>query len=688
MTLLSLPKFRDRRPAHPLPRRRPIALRPTLDHLEERLVLSTAAHPVATAEVHALATAAKARLSVPIVISGIDITNVTRNANGLLQFSGTIGGTIFGQTFTTPLTGSVAAGKSAPTLKLNLQPIQLGLQGLNVTTGALNLSLTTAGKAGTLGKLLATDLNAAIKSGSAGTSQVASLLNTDLNNAGLLNALNRTFAQSTAKLASATPATAGAPTMVNFNLAGSALRFQGLSGKLLAASNSPVSVKLSAAPNSGLLGNLLGGISGGTSPASLGQVSSALNTIDTTVVPITSTTLPGLLGSSPSTTTAPASSVSTAGATPILNLTLAPIDLNLLGLEVKLYGNTPADPVTVAISALPGSGDLLGNLLADVSGLLNTQGVSKALNTVLGSVINLANASTLSVNGSTPSTTYTSTTSVLDAFIAPVHLNLLGALVDTSPIHLQILAHAGNGLLLGNIVTGLANLLNNPSGNLVKDLESGLNNLLGQLNTLYPGLNSTPSTPPLTSNAPGSTQILSLTVPPINLDLLGLILQTSTIQVNATAQSGSGELLGNLLSDVLNTANITPTDLLTINGQLNSVLGKVVGVLNASTLTLSSGALGTLTPLLQELASPTLINTTGGSVPPESVLNLNIASNNGGPPVDVNLLGLVVTTSDIQVQLLAQPGNGKLLGNLVYNVSHLLDGGLLNVLSILNGLGI
>jgi len=26
--------------------------------------------------------------------------------------------------------------------------------------------------------------------------------------------------------------------------------------------------------------------------------------------------------------------------------------------------------------------------------------------------------------------------------------------VDTSPIHLQILAHAGNGLLLGNIVTG------------------------------------------------------------------------------------------------------------------------------------------------------------------------------------------------------------------------------------------
>jgi hypothetical protein len=40
------------------------------------------------------------------------------------------------------------------------------------------------------------------------------------------------------------------------------------------------------------------------------------------------------------------------------------------------------------------------------------------------------------------------------------------------------------------------------------------------------------------------------------------------------------------------------------------------------------------------------------------------------------------------VQLLAQPGDGQVLGNLVYNVSHLLDGGLLSVLNILNGLGV
>ena len=49
----------------------------------------------------------------------------------------------------------------------------------------------------------------------------------------------------------------------------------------------------------------------------------------------------------------------------------------------------------------------------------------------------------------------------------------------------------------------------------------------------------------------------------------------------------------------------------------------------------------------------------------------------------------MVTTSNIHAQLLAQPGNGQILGNLVYNVSHLLDpGGLLSVLTILHALGL
>ena len=176
----------------------------------------------------------------------------------------------------------------------------------------------------------------------------------------------------------------------------------------------------------------------------------------------------------------------------ILTLSLDPIDLNLLGLEVQLYGQDTSSPVTVTVSAQPGSGQLLGNLLTDAAGLLNVQGVSNALDNVLNSVVGLVNQSSLSVDGESGSTTYTSTTQVLDAYIAPVNLNLLGAVVTTSPINLVIQAHSGTGLALGNIVGDLANLLNNPTGNVIKDVENGLTNLLNTLDNQFPGIPSAP----------------------------------------------------------------------------------------------------------------------------------------------------------------------------------------------------
>jgi hypothetical protein len=53
----------------------------------------------------------------------------------------------------------------------------------------------------------------------------------------------------------------------------------------------------------------------------------------------------------------------------------------------------------------------------------------------------------------------------------------------------------------------------------------------------------------------GSCQILDLTIGPINLDLLGLVVQTNTIHLNITAQQGPGNLLGNLLCAVANLLN-------------------------------------------------------------------------------------------------------------------------------------
>ena len=66
----------------------------------------------------------------------------------------------------------------------------------------------------------------------------------------------------------------------------------------------------------------------------------------------------------------------------ILNLVLGPLDLNILGLEVHL------DTVVLDIVAVPGQGQLLGNLLCAVAGLLDPGG---ALDGLLGQITNLLN---------------------------------------------------------------------------------------------------------------------------------------------------------------------------------------------------------------------------------------------------------------------------------------------------------
>ncbi|RZU54634.1 hypothetical protein EV385_6586 [Krasilnikovia cinnamomea] len=64
---------------------------------------------------------------------------------------------------------------------------------------------------------------------------------------------------------------------------------------------------------------------------------------------------------------------------PILHLELGPLDLNLLGLVVHL------DRVVLDITAHPGPGDLLGNLLCAIAGLLNGP------NPLLGLIADLLN---------------------------------------------------------------------------------------------------------------------------------------------------------------------------------------------------------------------------------------------------------------------------------------------------------
>lgn len=75
----------------------------------------------------------------------------------------------------------------------------------------------------------------------------------------------------------------------------------------------------------------------------------------------------------------PITTAATQAACDILHLELGPLNLDLLGLVVTL------NRIVLDIEAQPGPGNLLGNLLCAVAGLLdNPTGLAQALNQILG----------------------------------------------------------------------------------------------------------------------------------------------------------------------------------------------------------------------------------------------------------------------------------------------------------------
>lgn len=76
------------------------------------------------------------------------------------------------------------------------------------------------------------------------------------------------------------------------------------------------------------------------------------------------------------------------------------------------------------------------------------------------------------------------------------------------------------------------------------------------------------------SNATGSCSILTLDVGAIHLDLLGLVVDLAPIHLNITAQSGAGNLLGNLLCSVANLLN-NGGPLSQITNLLNQILSQL-----------------------------------------------------------------------------------------------------------------
>jgi hypothetical protein len=142
-------------------------------------------------------------------------------------------------------------------------------------------------------------------------------------------------------------------------------------------------------------------------------------------------------------------------------------------------GTATITPSTIPISNAPiaGGGTFTGTIsqiqFVNQQGQLALQGlVNGTLSTAAGAIPVVNQLVTLPVTSGAANGTCT----ILDLTIQPIDLNLLGLMVHTDTIHLTITAQQGPGNLLGNLLCGVANLLNGSGGGGLAHL---LNNVLG-----------------------------------------------------------------------------------------------------------------------------------------------------------------------------------------------------------------
>jgi hypothetical protein len=169
-----------------------------------------------------------------------------------------------------------------------------------------------------------------------------------------------------------------------------------LLGLKVDTSNICLNITASSGPGQ-LLGNLLSGIAnslngGGLLPTLQNALAGLdLSAVENELTQVLNQGLGQLF--SPTSANAGGTSVTqSAGSTSILHLSLGPVNLSLLGLNVNV-DNCANGPVTVDITAQRGPGQLLGNILTSVSHLLDGQGngnpLSNALNRVAGAIDNI-----------------------------------------------------------------------------------------------------------------------------------------------------------------------------------------------------------------------------------------------------------------------------------------------------------
>jgi hypothetical protein len=192
------------------------------------------------------------------------------------------------------------------------------------------------------------------------------------------------------------------------------------------------------------------------------------------------------------------------------------------------------------------------------------------------------------------------TCEILDLVLGPLDLNLLGLRVQLSQVILTITGETG--ALLGDLLCGL---LGGLDLGLLQGLLGSLNELLGNLGGLLFGIaavaaildglmqvanftragnqiltngtlgNQVVSEPLDLAASNGTCEILNLVIGPLDLNLLGLVIELNQVTLTITAEQGGG-LLGDLLCSVADLLG-GPASLTGLTALLNNILRALGG---------------------------------------------------------------------------------------------------------------
>jgi hypothetical protein len=142
----------------------------------------------------------------------------------------------------------------------------------------------------------------------------------------------------------------------------------------------------------------------------------------------------------------------------------------------KRFGTT----TSLITGTLPTGGGFTG--LVDITSFTVQNGALAAAGTLTGTLQDAAGNVIGTVTGvpvTIPVTSLTASCPILTLTLGPLHLNLLGLVVDLNQVVLNITAESGPGNLLGNLLCAVAGLLD--GGGALQTLLQGIASLLNQL---------------------------------------------------------------------------------------------------------------------------------------------------------------------------------------------------------------